>query len=81
MEGKRMNVREHLDEITKILCVASLALETALTATRGERPVEEGCDCNANKEKRPRGIMDMICEVGGLSEKLRVDAEALADLL
>jgi hypothetical protein len=82
VEGKQMNVREHLDEITKILCVASLAVESALTATRGRRPAEVvSCDRNETAEKSPRGVMDMVCEVGALSEKLRVDAETLAGLL
>lgn len=81
MEGKEMSVREHLDGITKTMIVANQALEKALAALRGDRPVSGGCDRNAEEAKRQPGIMDMVNDVGALSEMLRANAELLAVML
>lgn len=79
--NKKMNVREEMDEITKILSVAELALEKALTAVKGTRPTEGGCDSTENALTGKPGIMSMICEVGALSINVRDKAEELAELL
>jgi len=79
--NKKMDVRENMDEITKILSVAELALEKALTAVNGARPTEVCCDSTEGALTGKPGIMSMIYEVGALGISVREKAEELAELL